>query len=181
MHKICKSKLNCGNHKLHSSTNLSANLKSCHQKCKQLFINLSGMNFKAQEFDSLTIMTLALMITIVFVLITVFDGFSRGDCPGLKSFSEGLQPLLPTLMKMTIYECYLMFSNRRIIMQAWRRLLPHSLYYLMFSNRRNKFLRRVPFLLSAIFICSIACFIYFYINKPNTKERCIFVINVAKL
>lgn len=58
-------------------------------------------------------------------------------------------------------------------MQASRRLIPHSLYYVMFSNRRTSFEEHGHkyFPLSAIFICSNACFIYFYSNKPNTKNE----------
>ncbi|KAH7677346.1 hypothetical protein IHE45_07G077700 [Dioscorea alata] len=58
-------------------------------------------------------------------------------------------------------------------MQAWKRLLPHSLHISCTVLGEQVLMRIVtnPFLVLAIFICSIACLIHFYFNKPNTKDK----------
>ncbi|KAH7677206.1 P-loop containing nucleoside triphosphate hydrolase protein [Dioscorea alata] len=115
--------------------------------------------------------------------LTSLQDLSITSCPALKSFPEGLQQLLPTLKKLKIKKCP----------ELERLCKPGGDYYNLLSTTSYKQIGeesiQVPreisigakqalkciatnrFLLSAILICAIACFIYFLFNQLDNQNE----------
>ncbi|KAM0953979.1 putative virus X resistance protein-like, coiled-coil [Dioscorea sansibarensis] len=107
-------------------------------------------------------------------------------CPALKTFPRGLQRLLPTLKQLRIEGCpelerlckpggdyYNLLSTipiKQIGGQPEETIqVPHEIN--SGGTQALKFIATNRFLLSAIFICAIAYFIYFLFNKLNSQNE----------
>ncbi|KAM0953982.1 putative leucine-rich repeat domain superfamily [Dioscorea sansibarensis] len=118
--------------------------------------------------------------------LTSLQGLYIRDCPALKSFPRGLQQLLPTLRELRIEGCpelerlckpggdyYNLLSTisiKQIGVQPEETIqVPHEIN--TGGTQALKFIATNRFLLSAIFICAIAYFIYFLFNKLNSQNE----------
>ncbi|KAM0953987.1 putative leucine-rich repeat domain superfamily [Dioscorea sansibarensis] len=118
--------------------------------------------------------------------LTSLESLRIIDCPALKSFPEGLQQLLPTLKALIIKGCpelerlckhggdyYNLLSTisiKQIGVQPEETIqVPHEI--VTAAKQALKCVTTIRFLLSAILICAIACFINFLFNELDSQNE----------
>ncbi|XP_039137584.1 putative disease resistance protein RGA3 [Dioscorea cayenensis subsp. rotundata] len=118
--------------------------------------------------------------------LTSLESLHIQDCPMLKSFPEGLQQLLPSIKSLTLQGCPELERLCKLGGDYYNLLSPISYKQIGIQPKQTtqvpsgisssdkqalKWTTTNPFLLSAMFICAIACFIYVFSHKLHSQSE----------